>query len=91
MSKTVTFLNQVSKENGNKRFFVSICHTVYSEPHSIIFGKIAEPVMETFQVYYNWITPRRSMTNLALHPTKTLAESISMMERKIKDLEEKIK
>ena len=91
MAKTVNFINYVEKENGYNRYSISICHTVYSEPHDIIFGKMTEPVMETFQVYYNWRTPRRSMFNLALHPTKTLAESISMMERKIKDLDEKIK
>lgn len=86
------FINSIEKANGTNRYDISIYHATYDHDVRIIFGnRIAEPVREFFRVHYSWKNAKRSMFNLTLKPTKTLAESQKMMEKKIKELEEKIK
>lgn len=89
--RTYEFINRIAKENGNNRYSVSICHHTFSEPAKIWFGDSHEEVTEYFQVHYSWKNAKRSMFNLTLKATRTLEESLKLMDKKIKDLEEKIK
>lgn len=87
------FINRVEKRNGTNGYSISICHVKHNHEVWIAFDKnpFCELVYEYFQVHYTWKNTRRSMSNLTLRPTKTLAESQKLLEKKIKDLELKIK
>lgn len=85
------FINSIEKTNGTNRYDISICHIVYDHDVNISFGKFPEPARELFRVHYSWKNAKRSMFNLTLKPTKTLAESEKLMAKKINELEEKIK
>lgn len=89
--RTYEFINRIAKENGNNRYSISICHETFSVNQFVSFGSVTEPVKEVFQVHYCWKNAKRSMFNLTLKPTRTLEESLKLMDKKIKDLEEKIK
>ena len=89
--KTYEFIHNIEKENGNNRYWINICHHTYSEPQTIWFGDRKETATEDFQVHYGWKNAKRSMFNLTLKATRTLEESLKLMDKKIKDLEEKIK
>ena len=89
--KTYEFINGITKENGKNRYDISICHTTNSEPTKVWFGDAPEEVTEFFRVHYSWKNAKRSMFNLTLKATRTLEESLKLMDKKIKDLEEKIK
>lgn len=78
----------VEKTNGTNRYDLSIVHTVFDHP--VDFGTLGF-VTEIFTVQYTWKNAKRSMNNLRLYPTKTLAESMKLAEKKIKQMEEKIK
>ena len=86
-----TFINEVTKTNGNNHYDISICHVVYDTAQIICFKTGTEEAKEFYRVHYSWKNAKRSMFNLTLAATKTLAESQRMLEKKIKDLEEKIK
>ena len=85
------FINSIEKANGTNRYDISICHTVYDDDVKIRFGKHPELAREYFCVHYSWKNAKRSMYNLTLKATKTLAESEKLMAKKINELEEKIK
>lgn len=85
------FINSIEKTNGTNRYDISICHIVYDRDVNICFGKLPEPAREIFRVHYSWKNEKRSMFNLTLKPTKTLAESEKLMAKKINELESKIK
>ena len=87
------FINCVEKKNGTNGYRISICHVKHNHEVWIAFDKnpFCELVYEYFQVHYTWKNAKRSMFNLTLRPTKTLAESQKLSEKKIKDLELKIK
>ena len=85
------FINSIEKTNGTNRYNISICYIVYDHDVNISFGKFPEPARELFRVHYSWKNAKRSMFNLTLKPTKTLAESEKLMAKKINELEEKIK
>ena len=89
--KHYEFINGIEKTNGTNRYDISICHVVYDQDVNIYFGKQPEPTREFFRVHYSWKNAKRSMFNLTLKATKTLAESEKLMAKKIKELEEKIK
>ena len=85
------FINGIEKTNGTNRYDISICHVTYDHDVCIDFGKhIGEPVREYFRVHYSWKNAKRSMFNLTLKPTNTLAESEKLMAKKINELESKI-
>ena len=88
MEYTTNLVYSVEKTNGTNRYALSISHTIYDNP--VNFGTLGF-VSEIFTVHYTWKNAKRSMNNLTLYPTKTLAESMKMAEKKIKQMEEKIK
>ena len=83
------FINGIEKVNGNNRYYISICHTTNDEPE--YNAHIKDNVKEYYRVHYCWKNAKRSMFNLTLRCTRTLEESKKLMEKKIKELEEKIK
>lgn len=86
------FINCIEKRNGINGYRISICHVKHNDEMWIAFDEnLCEPVYEYFQVHYTWKNAKRSMFNLTLRPTKTLAESQKLLEKKIKDLELNIK
>ena len=85
------WLNNVEKVNGNNHYDIAIDHVIYDKPVKMIFGRNIEDVTEYYRVHYSWKNAKRSMFNLTLSPTKTLAESEKLMAKKIKELDEKIK
>lgn len=92
MARKVEFLNTVEKHNGNNNYSVSICHIQFDHDVLICFGRgDDEYVREYYRVHYSWRNAKRSMYNLTMGATRTLAESEKVMAKKIKDLEEKIK
>ncbi len=89
--RTIEFISRVEKENGTNRYDICICHVVSDHDVFIDFGKhIGEPVREYYRVHYSWKNAKRSMYNLTLKPTKTLAESEALKAKKIEELESKI-
>ena len=88
MEYTTNLVYSVEKTNGTNRYALSISHTIYDNP--VNFGTLGF-VSEIFTVHYTWKNAKRSMNNLKLYPTKTLAESMKLAEKKIKQMEEKIK
>lgn len=85
------FINEVEKVNGNNHYDISICHVVFDEPTTICFKTGNEEAKEFYRVHYSWKNAKRSMFNLTLAATKTLEESQKLLEKKVKELEEKIK
>ena len=86
------WLNEVEKINGGNRYWISICHEIFNEPKKMwLDGKVIEDATEYYQVHYSWKNAKRSMFNLVLKSTATLAASQKLMEKKIKELEDKIK
>lgn len=88
MAHTTNWVYSVEKTNGTNRYALSIGHTIYDHP--VNFGTLGL-VNEIFTVHYTWKNAKRSMNNLTLYPTKTFAESMKLAEKKIKQMEEKIK
>ena len=88
MAHKTNWVYSVEKTNGTNRYALSIGHTIYDHPVNYWDGTL---VTEIFTVHYTWKNAKRSMNNLRLYPTKTLAESMKLAEKKIKQMEEKIK
>lgn len=88
MAHTTNWVYSVEKTNGTNRYALSISHIIYDNP--VNYGTMGF-VTEIFTVHYSWKNAKRSMNNLRLAPTKTLAESMKLAEKKIKQMEEKIK
>lgn len=88
MVHTMNWVYSVEKTNGANRYALSISHTIYDNP--VNFGTLGL-VTEIFTVHYTWKNAKHSMNNLTLYPTRTLAESMKLAEKKIKQMEEKIK
>lgn len=82
------FINAIDKTNGNNWYHLSICHHTFDELHEIYGIGLTK---EYFEVHYSWKNAKRSMNNLTLKATRTLEESIKLLEKKCKELEEKIK
>lgn len=92
MARNYEFINTVEKSNGNNNYWVSICHIFYDHDVRICFGKGKDEfVREYYQIHYGWKNAKRNMQNLTFGATKTLAEAEKLMEKKVKELEGKIK
>lgn len=89
--RTNEFINSIEKENGKNRYWICVNHITYSEPTKICFGDSDDDVTEYYKVHYGWKNAKRSMSNLTMTPTRTLEESLKLIDKKIKDLENKIK
>ena len=92
MARKIEWLNTVEKTNGNNRYWVSICHITYDHDMlvSVDNGK-GEYVREYYRIHYSWKNAKREMSNLTWGATKSFDKAVKMMEKKIKDLEAKIK
>lgn len=92
MARTIEFINTVEKNNGNNNYWASICHVQFDHDVLICFGKGKDEfVREYYRIHYGWKNAKRNMQNLTFGATKTLAEAEKLMEKKVKELEGKIK
>ena len=91
MARNVEFTNTVEKSNGKNSYWISICHITYDHDVLISFSKGNEYVREYYRIHYGWKNAKRNMQNLSFGASKTMAEVIKLMEKKIKELAEKIK
>ena len=91
MARNIEWIGSIEKINGNNRYWISICHITYDHDVLISFKKTNEYVREYFRVHYSWKNAKREMNNLTFGASKTLEETQRLMEKKIKELDEKIK
>lgn len=92
MGRTIEFSNTVEKSNGNNNYWISICHVQFDHDVHICFGRGKdEYVCEYYKIHYGWKNAKRNMQNLTFGATKTLAEAEKLLEKKVKELDEKIK